>query len=89
MRPGTDKSYYIYIEDEGDVYVGTVDEKGVPTLMLDTETDKRLTTDLITEEDTNTSHNQANRKMGMTQKQLAVSPLLTMTEKRLKLVSLT
>ena len=51
-RPGTDKGYYIYIEDEGGVYVETVDEKGVLTLVLDTETDKRLTTDLIMEEDT-------------------------------------
>ena len=51
MRPGTNEGYYIYIEDEG-VYVETVDEKGVPTLVLDTETDKRLTMDLITQQDT-------------------------------------
>ena len=51
-RPGTDKGYYVYIEDEGGVYVETVDEKDVPTLVLDTETDKQLTTDLIAEEDT-------------------------------------
>ena len=50
-RPGTNKGYYIYIEDKGGVYVETVDEEGVPTLMLDMETDKRLTTDLIMEED--------------------------------------
>ena len=50
MRPGTDKGYYIYIEDEGGVHVETVDEKGVLTLVLDTETDKQLMTDLITEE---------------------------------------
>ena len=52
MRPGTNKGYYVYIENEGGVYVETVDEKGVPTLVLDTETDKQLTTDLITEEGT-------------------------------------
>ena len=40
MRPGTDKGYYIYIEDEGGVYVETVDEEGVLTLVLDMETDK-------------------------------------------------
>ena len=40
MRPGIDKGYYVYIEDEGGVYVETVGEKGVPTLVLDTETDK-------------------------------------------------
>ena len=34
------------------MYVETVDEKGVPTLVLDTETDKRLMTDHIMEEDT-------------------------------------
>ena len=34
------------------MYVETVDEKGVLILMLDTETDKQLTTDLITKEDT-------------------------------------
>ena len=43
MRPGTDKGYYIYIEDEGGVYV--------ETLVLDTETDKWLMMDLIMEED--------------------------------------
>ena len=48
MRPGTDKGYYLYIEDEGGVYVETVDDKGVPTL----ETDKWLMMDLITEKDT-------------------------------------
>ena len=52
MRPGTNKGYYVYIENKGGVYVETVDEKGVPTLVLDTETDKQLTTDLITEEET-------------------------------------
>ena len=34
------------------MYEETVDENGVLTLVLDTETDKWLTTDLITEEDT-------------------------------------
>ena len=51
MRPSTKKGYYVYIEDEGGVYVETV-EKGIPTLVLDTKTDKQLMTDLITEKDT-------------------------------------
>ena len=36
-RSGTEKGYYVYIEDEGGVYLETIDERGVPT--LDTETD--------------------------------------------------
>ena len=52
MRPGTDKHYYIYVQDDGGVYVETVDEEGNPTLVLDTETDKQLTTYLIMEQDT-------------------------------------
>ena len=52
MRPGTNKVYYVYTEDEGGIYVDPIDEKGVLTLVLDTETDKWLTTDLIMEEDT-------------------------------------
>ena len=40
------------MEDEGGVYLETIDEKGVPTLILDTETDRQLPTDLITEQDT-------------------------------------
>ena len=52
MRPGTNKGYYVNIEDKGGVYVETVDEEGVPTMVLDMEIDKQLTTDLITEEDT-------------------------------------
>ena len=47
-RPGTEKGYYVYIEDEGNIYLETIDEKGVPMLILDTETDRRLPTDRIT-----------------------------------------
>ena len=34
------------------MYLETIDEKGVPTLVLDTETDRQLPTDCITEQDT-------------------------------------
>ena len=51
-RPGTEKGYYVYIEDEGSVYLETVDEKGVPTLVLDTKTNRQLPTDRIMEQDT-------------------------------------
>ena len=51
-RPGAEKGYYVYLEDEGGVYLETIDEKGVPTLVLDTETDRQLPTDRITEQDT-------------------------------------
>ena len=51
-RPGTEKGYYVYIEDEGNVYLETIDENGVPTLVLDTETDRQLPTDHIMEQDT-------------------------------------
>ena len=40
------------VEDEGGVYIEMVDEEGVPTLVLDTETDRQLMTDYITEQDT-------------------------------------
>ena len=33
------------------MYLETIDEKGVPTLVLDTETDRQLPTDRITEQD--------------------------------------
>ena len=46
-----DKGSYVYKEDEGGVYVETVDEKGIPTLVLDTEIDKQLMMDLIMEQD--------------------------------------
>ena len=52
MRPGTNKGYYVYVEDEGGVYIKTIDEKGILTLVLDTDTDKQLATDYITEQDT-------------------------------------
>ena len=42
----------MYVEDEGGVYIKTIDEKGVPTLVLDTETDRQLVTDYIMEQDT-------------------------------------
>ena len=51
-RPGTEKGYYVYIEDKGSVYLETIDEKGVPTLVLDTETERQLPTDHIMEQDT-------------------------------------
>ena len=51
-RPGTEKGYYIYIEDESSVYLETIDEQGVPTLVLDTKTDRHLPTDRIMEWDT-------------------------------------
>ena len=51
-RPGTEKGYYVYIEDKGSIYLETIDEKGVPTLVLDTETDRQLPTDHIMEQDT-------------------------------------
>ena len=51
-RPGTEKGYYVYIEDEGSVYLETIDEKGVQMLVLDTETDRQLPTDCIMEQDT-------------------------------------
>ena len=53
-RPGTEKGYYVYIEDEASVYLETIDEKGVSTLVLDTETDRQFPTDHITEQDTDT-----------------------------------
>ena len=34
------------------MYLETINEKGVPMLVLDTETDKQLPTDRITEQDT-------------------------------------
>ena len=34
------------------MYLETIDEKGVPTLVLDTETDRQLPTDHIMEQDT-------------------------------------
>ena len=42
----------MYIEDEGGVYLETIDERGVPTLVLDTETDRQFPTDRIMEQDT-------------------------------------
>ena len=42
----------MYVEDEGVVYIETVDEEGVPMLVLDMETDRQLVTHYITEQDT-------------------------------------
>ena len=42
----------MYVEDEGGVYIKTMDEQGIPTLVLDTETDRQLMTDYIMEQDT-------------------------------------
>ena len=42
----------MYVEDEGGVYIETMDEQGIPTLVLDTETDRQLATDYIKEQDT-------------------------------------
>ena len=39
------------MEDKGDVYIETMDENGVPTLVHDTETDQQLMMDYITEKD--------------------------------------
>ena len=50
------------MEDEGGVYLETVDEKGVPILILDTETDRQLPTDLITEQDTDKYFTQPNEQ---------------------------
>ena len=52
-RPGTEKGHYVYIEDEGGMYLETIIEKGVPMLVLDTETNRQLPTDCIMEQDTN------------------------------------
>ena len=42
----------MYVEDEGGVYIEKADEKGVPMLVLDMETDRQLMTDYITEQNT-------------------------------------
>ena len=52
MRLGTEKGYYVYIDDEGGMYLETINEKGVAMLVLDTETDRQLPTDRIMEQDT-------------------------------------
>ena len=52
-RLGIEKGCYVYVEDEGGVYLETINEKGVPTPVLETETDRQLPTDRIMEQDTN------------------------------------
>ena len=42
----------MYMEDEGRVYIETMDEQGILTLVLDTETDRQLMMDYIMEQDT-------------------------------------
>ena len=49
-RPGTEKGYYVYVEDEGGVYIETIDEKGIPTSVLDTNMDRQLVMDRITKQ---------------------------------------
>ena len=44
------------------MYLEMIDEKGVPTLVLDTETDKQLPTDLIMEQDTDKYFAQSNEQ---------------------------
>ena len=51
-KPGTEKGYYVYIEDDGNVYIETKDDKGETVLVLDMETNQQLVPDLITEKDT-------------------------------------
>ena len=51
-RPGTEKGYYVCIEDENGIYLETIDKQGVPMLVLNTETNRQLLTDRITEPDT-------------------------------------
>ena len=46
------EGYYAYIEDEGGIYLETIDERGVPMLVLDTKTNRQLPTDCIMERDT-------------------------------------
>ena len=42
----------MHVEDEGGVYIEAMDEQGIPTLVLDMETDRQLVTDYIMEQDT-------------------------------------
>ena len=87
MRPGTEKGYYVYIEDEGGMYLETIDEKGVLMLVLDTETDGQLPTDCIMEQDTDKYFTPPmNNKMGMIQRPSAACPPQIMTGKRLRSV---
>ena len=62
MRLGTEKGYYVYVEDEDGMYLETIGEKGVPMLVLDTETDKQLPTDHIMEQDTDKYFMQPNEQ---------------------------
>ena len=36
-KPGTEKVYYVYIEDDDDIHLETKDEQGETVLVLDTE----------------------------------------------------
>ena len=44
------------------MYLETIDEKGVPKLVLDTETDRQLPTDLVMEQDTDKYFTQPNKQ---------------------------
>ena len=46
------KGYFVYIEDDDDIYLETKDEEGETVLVLDTEMNQQLVPDLITEKDT-------------------------------------
>ena len=50
-RPGTEKGYDVYVETEGGVHIETIEEKGILTLVLDTDMNKQLATDYITKQD--------------------------------------
>ena len=86
MRPSTEKGYYVYIEDKGGVYLETINEKGVPTLVLDTKTDRQLPTDCIMEQDTDKyfAPPPMDKKMGMIWRPSAACPPQIMTRKRLR-----
>ena len=53
-RPGTSKGYYLFIEDDSGCMVEQRDEQGNIQMIKDTDTDRRLPTDLITEEEAET-----------------------------------
>ena len=51
-KTGTEKGYYVFIEDDDDIYLETKDEQGETVLVLNTEMNQQLVPDLITEKDT-------------------------------------
>ena len=52
-KPGIEKGYYVYIEDDDDTYLEIKDEHGETVLVLDMETNQQLVPNLITEKDMN------------------------------------